>query len=189
MAVSAVGDIKCAVERLVLKKPYASIRIQDVCEEAGVSRKTFSKWFYGVDDVVRACLVDDFADPVRNVNAELPINAIQSFTSIMLEKHYQRFYDRRDFYLPIAKDKGIAWLAAQITEVMETLNLEIFSELDWMEEGELEFGAYFLSSAHAAILAWWVKQDLSTSIPELVHLTEKWLYAHQRELDTTNKRW
>ena len=189
MAVSAVADIKNAVERLVQKKPYASIRIQDVCEEAGISRKTFSKWFCGVDDVVRACIVDDFADPVRNVNAELPLNTIQSAISIMLEKHYQRFYDRKDFYLPIAKGKGVAWLAEQISDVMERLNLEILTEVDWMDEEDLEFGAFFLSSSHAAILTWWIKQNLSTSIPDLARLTEKWLYAHQRELDTGNKRW
>jgi len=183
----ASQGIKDALMSLVVEKPYSAIKIQDICARAGVSRKTFNKWFDGKDSVLDAQLVDDFADPVRKVNAELPVNSIENATRFMLGKHYQRFYDKRQSYTAIAKSMGALWLADRLTVIMEQLNREIFSGLDWMEDRD--FAAYFFSAGHAMILVWWMREGMKTPPNEVARLTDVWLYAHHHQIDTSEKDW
>lgn len=181
--------IKDALATLLQTKPYAAIRIQDICETAGVSRKTFAKWFTGKDDVVCAQMQADFADPVRKVNSELPVHQIESASKIMLVKHYRTFYDKRMYYLALSNSMGALWIAEKNMLVMQELNREIFAGLEWMESEEKDFAAFFISSSHAMILVWWIQQGMKTSPDDLAKMTESWLYAHQREIDTSHKRW
>ena len=179
--------IRLALMELVVEKPYQSLRIQDICNRAQVSRKTFAKWFDEKDAVLEAQLEEDFANPVRMVNSELPVRNIESATKFMIGKHYQRFYDKRASYTAIAKSMGAMWLAEKLIGIMEQLNLEIFSELEWMEDSD--FAAYFFSAGHAMILVWWMREGMKTSPQEMTELTDTWLYAHHHEIDVTKKDW
>lgn len=181
--------IRAALAKLVLLKPYPSIRIQEICAEAGVSRKTFAKWFVGKDDVVESQMRVDFADPVRKINAELPICQIESASKIMLSKHYHTFFEKSDYYLALARSMGSFWVAEKNMNVMRDLNRDIFADLSWMDEDEKDFAAFFVSSAHAMILVWWMQQGMETAPDDVARMTEDWLYARQREIDTSAKRW
>lgn len=180
--------IKSALKSLLCTKPFKAITIQDICNESGLSRKTFSKHFTSKEDVVAAQMHDDFVAPVRALRALLPMDEIKSSTSLMLEKTHITMYENKDYYLSVTKGCGMAWFIETYTEQSYRLNLELYEERGFPAE-EVDFVAHYYAASQAMVFEWWLSRGMDVPPKQVAKMMNTWGFAHWREIEENSHYW
>lgn len=172
----AEGRIREALMALVDKMPYEAISVQGICDEAGLSRKTFSRHFSSKEDVVSSQLRADIADPVRSILELLPMHDIAHSDRILLMRTYGAFYEHRDYYRKVVDALGPSWLFEQCIASSDTLG-DLPYEANGLDAHEVSFVVALFGGMSATALRWWLADDFRTSPEDLVDLVVKWGYA------------
>lgn len=96
---STRGLIAESLRRLMLTKPFESIRIKDICDEVGVVRVTFYNYFIDKFDTLDYLIKIDLIQP----NEDL---ARQGKFDEILENMIHTIYEKKDFYRAAYEVKG-----------------------------------------------------------------------------------
>ncbi len=184
-----MGDAKSAIEvslkGLVEEKPYLSITVSDICENAHVSRKSFYNIFANKDDVLSSIFKQDVIEPIENLNAVLTREQAFDMNTLFYEKVYERIYDSASFYGNLIKPlKGRDDTFIRIaTHAIYDLNIDIFAEYEWAGDSrKTDYIAYFFASSQAMLMQKWVSDGMPYTPHELAGLYEEmtrqfWLQA------------
>ncbi|MCI8366783.1 MAG: TetR/AcrR family transcriptional regulator [Eggerthellaceae bacterium] len=172
----AEEKIRKALLTFMERFPYDAISVQGICDEAGLSRKTFSRHFASKEDVVTAQLRADIAAPTATVLSVLSAAPFNDSARILLLHAYSAFYDRRAFYTSVAKVLGLPWLSEQVMAAGKWIGTVPYEKDDITDEREMDFVVTLYSGITATVLCWWLQNDFVLSPERVVDLVIKWVY-------------
>lgn len=182
----AKENIRSALKTLLQKYPYQEITIQAICDTAGLSRKTFSRYFSGKEEVVVSQLRHDTINPVKSLMELLPLNKIEGSTQMVLERVYTAFYENRDYYLKVIESLGVMWLVEQMLDIPLILGERPYEEND-IPAGEEDFVVSFLNGVNAVAIKWWIEEGFQTTPKQLATMVAEWAYVRVDQLRIKNK--
>ena len=114
--------IGLALEKMMLEQDYEDIFVSDLCDRAGISRRSFYRYFSGKDDVLRAILEEIIRD--------CHLHAVFKYCP---DRNLQ---DRlADFFL-YWMEKQVHWLEILARNHQESLLIDMY--LDWSRKEYLE---------------------------------------------------
>lgn len=178
----AEEKIRTALMALVERFPYDAISVQGICDEAGLSRKTFSRHFSTKEDVVFDQLKTDLATPTTAILDLLPAGSFADSETVMLKICYGNFYAHRDLYRKVADTLGMAWLMERVMAVGRLIGTQPYEEDGIDNRRELDFVITLYSGVTAAALRWWMENDFALTTDELVQWVVKWAYTRYPEM-------
>ena len=168
---STAEAIMNCFHKLVMEKDFKKLTVSEICEEAGVSRKTFYKYFKDKNDIVEQILIKDILNPMEQLrelytNMELPSGMIFNW-------QYQQFYNDRKFYQRISAFTGqnsfydfiLNHSTSVISERLKNLELSAIDK---------EYMTYFYSSSHAMLLIKWIGDGMILPPKQIASYYEKW---------------
>lgn len=168
-----------ALRGLVLAYPFDSISIQGVCDKAGLSRKTFSRNFADLKEVVRYQICLDFVKPVcglHHIMGQVPYSTTMAF-----ERNLAVFKENSEYYGRICKHFGSAWFSEQYSQLILDIDFEPYANHS-LNAVELSFVEHFFAHASAEAFRWWIDGGMVVPEKEVARLIDDWLYAHCREM-------
>jgi AcrR family transcriptional regulator len=185
---SSQGEISLKVMngfyQLVKKKDFIKLTVTEICEAAGVSRKTFYKYFKDKNDIIEQILIKDLVLPTEKLrelykSMELP-------EGMILEWQYEHFYKERDFYQCISSFTGqnsffefiMKYSTNIITRKLMPSNLS---------DVELEYMTYFYASSHAMLLVKWINDGMIIPPKQIASYYERWTIPIFKNYEGLNK--
>lgn len=177
MAETTEERFRKALMALMGRFPYDSISVQGICDEAGLSRKTFSRHFTSKEDVVAAQLRADIAAPTATVLSVLPVNSFADSAWVLFRHSYSNFYANRDFYQSAIHVLGFPWFTERVIETGKWIGEAPYSQNDVRNPAEMDFVITLFGGVSAAALRWWVENDFSLTPDELVDWVIRWGYS------------
>ena len=176
--------ICAALRQLVLAQPFESISIQGVCDKAGLSRKTFSRNFSDLEDVVRYQVYLDLVKPMRGL-FEIMCNVAYG-VSLSYERNLALIKQNADYYTRICAQFGSAWLSEQLAQLTLAEDFNPYEHHE-LSDLELSFVENYFAHAAAEAFRWWIDGGMVVPEKEVAGLIEKWLYA-RLDLEGTRSR-
>lgn len=172
----AQEKIRVALVELMQVLPYDSIAVSAICDRAGLSRKTFSRYFASKDDVVVSQLGADTIERVGTLLSVMDWGSIDHRSQIFLEGVYSCIYEHKSYYLEICRHFGSFWLANQLF-----LLTSGFGDLPYrgnaIPDNEKSLVISIFNGINAAAFKWWLDEGLKTSPKRLAQIIVKWGYA------------
>ena len=177
--------ICAALRQLVLVQPFESISIQGVCDKAGLSRKTFSRNFADLQDVVRYQVYLDFTKPMGDFNRIMGVVDYESVLSF--ERNLAVLKANADYYLAVCRRFGSAWFAEQLAQSSLAIDFAPYARHRFGDT-ELSFVEHYCAFAVANAFRWWIDEGFATPREEVARLIDRWLYARFREMKAEGGR-
>ena len=154
-AIQSQNMISTALFSLLQKKPFHHITITEICEEAGVGRKTFYRNFELKEDVIHFQL-DLMCDKYKEELVSLP-----------LEKylyHHFAYIQKNVDYLIALYNNGFSSLANEKFAILLPDTMPIWSE----NEIEQEYRSAYIIAGIEAIQRVWICRGCKESINDIV---------------------
>ena len=152
--------LKKAMIKFLNEKPIEHITVTDICAEAEINRSTYYAYFSNPGDQLEK-MTDEFVDGIIKT-ISVPVRSdSKTFDPVLATNLCRYFYDNREFYLAVAKNRGSIFFSAE--------QMERFS--DWafgywktrMEKVPAEKSEYlfaFSVGGSISIINNWLKNDL-----------------------------
>jgi AcrR family transcriptional regulator len=164
-----------AMIALLYEKPYSSISITELCEKAGLVRKTFYRHFQSKDAVIKATIdimFEQFMENIRSRNIE---DAQLSLTYFQYWEQHKRFLelliDNQLFYL--LNDQYVLYL-----KVMEDL---IGVKMQGESEVAKEYMMSILAGGLWTVLRKWILRDCQESPEEMARIVNSLLISESND--------
>ena len=87
-----------ALREILKSKPYHKITVQDLCDEAHLSKRTFYKLYTHKDAVVEGMVREDFIDPSETMRSIVALEEFKSAPSILIEQTYKKVLSNKEQY-------------------------------------------------------------------------------------------
>jgi AcrR family transcriptional regulator len=182
----AAETIVAALRDLLAVKPYTRISVQNLCESAYLSRRTFYKHFADKTAVVSAMVYEDFIGPPLAMRKSIDLKEFKSSARLLSETTYKIIFENRLCYNNLLEYMGKMQLAEIIQEVNSSFTFSVIENYDYPPE-DMEFAAFMMGSLSAAMIVRWIEQGYPESHTRLSQLYNSWVLAHWRELGFPQK--
>ncbi|MDX8494066.1 TetR/AcrR family transcriptional regulator [Mesorhizobium sp. VK22B] len=158
-----------ALIALIPERGYAALTVEDICEKANIGRSTFYTHYAGKDELRSATLEAHLRSLTqkRPSSSTEPGKRLFEFSLPMFE-HAHAFRSLHHALLSSSGDTIHDQLRDRIRRAVR-------SELAGnMPAGiPLEFAVQFVSGAFLAVLAWWIAEGASLSVPQIDELFQR----------------
>ena len=156
---------------LMKYQPFSKISVGDICEQCGVSRKTFYYHFKDKFDLVNRVFAMDYEE-ITGVLGENP--AGWDF----LEELCGYFYKNREFYINAFSVTGQNSFTEFFEEFMQPKFLERFRQLFLFDaDKKHEFLAVFFTDAIRVSVVRWLKESMTIPPEEYLAMTKEILIS------------
>ena len=178
---SASEAIVKSFRELVAIMPYDKIAVYEICEKAGVSRKTFYVNFQSKASIVNKIVYDDIIAPLAKANEVLPLmlssdEILEKLPRLLNENIYKSFYQDKEFYSRLCCRAGSldSPLVDAIITGLQNLNFDILEALGTnVEPWECDYIAYFYSSSNALLVQRWIRGGMTVPPEDMARLFDK----------------
>jgi AcrR family transcriptional regulator len=174
------ASIICGLRTLLAHKPFLKVTVSDICQYAGISRKTFYKYFEDKGDLVESMVYDDLIGPTLLVQKVLPVQNIKTMTTLMLERTYQGYRDNKAIYENLLNGLGEIGLLKVLMNVIWSYTKELYETYELPSE-ERDFASYCLAAAQSMIQLRYIQDGCLTSPQKMARYCNAYLFAHARE--------
>ena len=147
--------------------PLHQIKITQLAEYCGISRSTFYTYFYSVFAVVQK-IEDDLLDGVIDENSVDPSNKAAQVENLMFFRNNMK--NIKILIGPNGDPSFIARLANRNRRVLNMLATKMNSKATTLE---MQIVNEFMQGGKMNVLRWWVENDKSVSINDIVAITNK----------------
>ena len=157
-------DLEAALKRQLLKKPLDKITINELSEDAGVSRMTFYYHFKDIYDLVEWSCIEDARTALqgKKTYATWKEGLFQIFEAV---------YENRPFiinvYKNVERERIERFLSTLVSELIEGVVMEQSSDLNLQEEKRL-FIARFYTYSYVGIMLDWIGAGMKADYNLLV---------------------
>lgn len=169
-----------ALRACMERQPLASISVQGVCDKAGLSRKTFSRNFSDLQDVVVYQVFLDFIQPICELKSIMGDFMVDTPTTFNRNLHVLR--QNKAYYDDVAATYGMLWLTEQIAQAALQLDYDPY-EHHHFTPTERSFVEHFYVHAVASVYRWWMEEGMETPEEDVARMTDRWLYARFDNLE------
>ena len=161
--------------------PYDKIAVYQICEKAGVSRKTFYVHFQNKASIVNKIVYDDIIAPLVKMNEVLPVvidnnSMVSTLPSVLNESIYKAIYRDKKFYSRLCCHAGSLdspFVDAIIVGVQD-LNHKILDVMGYSKDSwERDYIAYFFSSSNALLIQRWIRSGMTVPPEEMAKLFDR----------------
>lgn len=173
--------IREALLALLSTFPYDQINLSSVCQKADISRRTFSRYYSSLEDVVVDLIKDDFGKKADTLITVLPSQLIGASGKLVFFSIYESVYQRRAFYQAVVRGLGMPWLVTTIVKISLSTG-DDFTPLDNVSDVEADYARHFFALASAGTIAWWIDRGFQPSPAEVARLIDDWAYGRLKVL-------
>jgi AcrR family transcriptional regulator len=177
----AVHSFVAALRKTLDDKPYNKITVQDLCDRAGLSRRTFYKHFEDKDAVARAMVHEDYIEPPLSMRSIMDLDKITSAWLLMTEQTYKTIYENRTRYLNLLANFGKLKLLEIIVDENYQFSKNVFANYDY-DELEMDYAAYVMATVSAMTTIRGIEHVCDVPHTKMAQLYGTWIGAHWREL-------
>ncbi|MBE6979958.1 MAG: TetR family transcriptional regulator [Ruminococcaceae bacterium] len=149
-----------ALLRLMRKEAFQSITITDICNEAGVGRKTFYRNFELREDVIDFqldLLCAEYARAICGISIEE-----------RLFYHFAFIHDHTDFFIALYQS-GLDYLAHQKFSVLLPETMPVWSE----DPIRQEYHSQYVIAGIEAVQRVWISRGCQESIDEVISMVQQ----------------
>lgn len=147
-------------KELVIKKQGAKVTVKEICQEMGISRTTFYKYFKDTYDVMEYILVNDSIYQMKILCAE------KLDKRTIIESWYVSFYENKEFYYYAMKDDSQNSLFNTLIQKLTEFNMKLYEE--YFEKEDIEYYAYKYASLQAMLLKKWINDGMKVEPRKMV---------------------
>lgn len=147
-------------KELVIKKQGARVTVKEICQEMGISRTTFYKYFKDAYDIMEYILVNDAINQMKILCAE----KLESRT--ILESWYICFYENKDFYYYAMKDESQNSLFNTLIQRLTEFNINLYE--GYLDKEDIEYYAYKYASLQTMFLKKWINDGMKVEPRKMV---------------------
>lgn len=165
--------------RLVEKKGFEQVTIQDIADEAMINRTTFYAHFkdkYELYEKLFDSAIETFTS-ILSTEELLSGNRIElKKIEILMTNIYVNIQKNRGFYLTIMDGAAIEILRQKLAAILEEQYAHIFQRLKITEndiEVPIDFIIEYMTSIFIGTLHWWLTSDSSMTPNQLAKLVIK----------------
>lgn len=168
-----------ALRELMQTQPFDSISAQGVCDRAGLSRKTFSRHFVDLQDVVKYQIYLDFVKPACDLDRIM--GGIYPSRMMSILRNLRVLREHESYYREVARRYSSLWFAGQFADAALSIDFDPYEDLP-IGAAELNFAESYHATAVAMAFRWWLDSGMALPEEEMARIIEAWVYAHSREL-------
>ena len=178
--------IKTALLDLLEQFPFSELNISSVCSKAGLSRRTFTRYYSSLEDVAKEQVRDDALGPAAAIMETLPVDIMMDPGYITYASILRAIYAHRTFYRRVSESFGSMWCVEQYMDATKSMVLQRYLP-DVIPEDEVGYAEHFFRGAAAMAIKWWVEGDFAASPEWVALLIMRWHYGHLNTLPIANK--
>lgn len=164
--------------KMVIEMSMRDIRVTDLCQRAGVSRKAFYTHFSDRDDVLVRIIHNDVIEPQEQLFPLFGAREEGVSERILNGLFYQGFLDHKDFYRRVVTQNEerifVHALQKNLRNTHEYTH-SVCSGGDTPNDEKYEYASDMLASAQAAIVMRWIRTGMKTSTSDLSQWSFEWL--------------
>jgi AcrR family transcriptional regulator len=183
-----------AFVRLILRKGYDAITIQDIADEAETARVTFYRHYGDKEELLTDCLDTLYQGLKEKMPPILDDPTQPQRTPVHI--FYEHLEEHEDLYLILFSSRGIQAVVEHIRQLMATRLIERFSDLaqNVHPDVPLDIIAYHAASAQIGLGAWWLKNgkpypvDYMAQVARWLSLEGVWCALGIEEVPLTTPR-
>ena len=161
-----------AYKELVIRRKTTRISVKELCENMGISRSTFYKYFKDSYDIIEYVFVQDAIVPLDALMA----NGIKS--RIIVENWYISFYKNKEFYRVAIGEDGQNSLFDTIIQILTEYNKGLHKNN--LSGDDLEYFSYKYAATQAMLLKKWMLEGMKISPEKMA------VYFIQNEINGQN---
>lgn len=179
--------VDLAFRRLLEQKPYKKITVAEICEEAGIARKTFYAYFGNKEDVVSYIFRRDVTEPQYDMHRLLPRECADEHAGLFHAKIYKLILADKDFYYKLVGPlRGVDDTFIRVaTWAIYDLNVKILTEGAYLKsEWEIDYAAYFFGSSQAMLIQKWISDKMTVPPDELARLYKRLAHSFWEDRPT-----
>jgi len=170
---TACDSIKQSFKALVVLRSYDRFTVSDVCQQAGVSRKTFYAHFQDKRAVVSRIFVDEALKPVEELHRLLHAEDLKSAPKLLTEHMYQSMYDDREYYTRLVGRNADYTFVDIVTAEIAKMNHSLLASYN-VTDTEREYMAYFFAAAQAMLMFKWIREGMRITPQQMAQYFIKW---------------
>lgn len=161
-----------AFKGLLQETDYDKITVVDICERAGVSRKTLYVYFDGKEGVLRGIVRGDVVTPIATMMDLLPMGSGTAGGKMLTQRMLETIYDNRDFYGSAVVQGRIGIIGQVMREVLAAASIDLFRGETGNCSEKYRYAAHFTAGANVGVITEWLRSGLKVSPEELTD----WLF-------------
>ncbi|MBR2789712.1 MAG: TetR/AcrR family transcriptional regulator [Eggerthellaceae bacterium] len=177
---STKSDIMVAFASLLGELPVNSISTQAIFNRAGVSRRTFGRYFSGKEDIVIAQMKQDFEDPIRALLNLMPFEHMDNATKMLYARNFNALQANWPYYSAIVDGWGLPWLIRRYTNIALELERISVPLADGITPEEQDFARHFFAGIGGVAVQWWIESGFCVSAEDLADFVDTWAYGNRR---------
>lgn len=171
--------LRDALMRLIIRRGYDEITIQDITDEANVARTTFYLHFSDKDDLLFSTMRDVYEDLFARVEGEAVATMFGDSEDNCHAEDFMHVAEFADFYRIMLSERGSAAFLSRVRQYLaESIMSKTFAEL--LPAGQepripLEITAYAVAGAQIGVMKWWLEKGMIHSPQRMAFYLEQFL--------------
>ena len=158
--------IKRAMIKFLKEKPIEQITVTDICKEAEINRSTYYTYFDNPCDQLEK-MTDEFVDGIIKTISIPGCSDSKKFDPSLATNLCKYFYDNREFYLAVSREKGCIFFNMQQMERLKKWSFEYWkTKIGTISEREAEYLFAFSVGGSVSILNNWLENGTEYSKDE-----------------------
>jgi AcrR family transcriptional regulator len=159
---------------VVARNDYNSIAIQDITDQANVSRTTFYLHFRDKDELLFTSLEEIYDELVATYTPQTRDDVIKSMSGSFEFADFEHVAQYADFYRVMISDHGSAAFVARIQHYLaHFIQRRILDPL--LEAGQeypipIDFVAHYMAGAEIGIIRWWLETGMKQTPQEMARM-------------------
>jgi AcrR family transcriptional regulator len=171
--------LRDALMRLIIRRGYDEITIQDIADEANVARTTFYLHFNDKDDLLFSTMRDVYEELYARVGDDAVTTMFGEDEEDCHAEDFLHVAEFADFYRIMLSERGSAAFLARVRQYLaESIMSKTFAQM--MPEGQepripLEIMAYAVAGAQIGVIKWWLEKGMMHSPKRMAFYLEQFI--------------
>jgi AcrR family transcriptional regulator len=152
------NGLREAFIRLILKKGYDAVSIQDISDEAQTARITFYRHYRDKEELLTDCLNTLFEGLKQKTEALSPQRLIDGYSPVQVL--YDHIEEQETLYRILFSSRGTQTVIERMRHHLATNGMHAIERTGRAVQGgiPLEIVAYHVASAQIGLAIWWLDQ-------------------------------
>ena len=169
--------LRDALMRLIIRRGYDEITIQDITDEANVARTTFYLHFSDKDDLLFSTMRDIYEELFAAFEGEDMRMFYADKEEDCHAEDFEHVAEFADFYRIMLSERGSAAFLSRVRQYLaEQIMEKSFKEMmpeDTEARIPLEFLSYAVSGAQIGVIKWWLDKGMEHSPQRMAFYLEQ----------------